>query len=310
MQDDETKQESLPPELIRNLYEAYLSMSEASLSVRTAVESDHADDYPVFVPTFGSSEVAHVSYDARSAAIDSMTQLTVQPQGTQLPEAGIVCASPETVALVAALNNAKTEFKKAIMAIRNVQNKADAPVPRITRLINAEIVEKGYRTDALKKAMKTTGISSLDLKRCYAHIRIMPPELDVFSWTWATTHSRVKKVSFEEAIAMAKKLPKESTAKAAVEILVRRCNPSSPLVRKISLPNQLRANYAYKVDEMVVRKSCPISGVVIAQQKVMPRKLWRPNPGLSEASASRLPRESSIEAEPIVNALGLYRYAD
>lgn len=86
--------------------------------------------------------------------------------------------------------------------------------------------------------MSTASINALDLKRCYAQIRIMPSNLDVFSWTWATKHSRIKKLTVEEAVAMARKLLGQETADAGVDIIRRQCRTGEILLRKIELPNQ------------------------------------------------------------------------
>ena len=104
---------------------------------------------------------------------------------------------------------------------------------------------------------------------------------------------------------MAKKLPGQGASQTAVDLL-NKCNPGEVLVKKSTLPNQLRANYAYLEDGSIVRKSCPISGVVIAQQKNLPRKFWRDNPG---DQRRRPAQESGIEEEPLILALDLYRYA-
>jgi hypothetical protein len=300
---DQDNKVVLPAEYIRVLYEAYQVLAEACLSVSDAVRSDR-ENYPVFIPTFGMDEKDKESNKAREAAIKSMTQLFVLNDGDYVPDSGIVCASPATVAAVEKLNTAKIAFKGAVIAIRNFQKETDASVSRISKLIRDEVTEKGYRTKALKKAMGTAGIESLDLKRCYAQIRIMPPELDVFSWTWATNHTRIKKVTLQEAIEMAKKLPGKETSETAVDLL-NKCNPGEILVKKSTLPNQLRANYAYLKDGRIVRKSSPISGIVIAQQKNLPRKFWRDNPG---DQRRRPAQESGIENAPLIIALNLYRY--
>lgn len=292
----------LPAEYIRALYEAYQVLAEACLTLSSAVSSDR-ERYPVYIPTFGMEDKE--SNEAREAAIKSMTQLFVADEGECAPEAGIVCASPETVAATEQLNAAKAAFKDAVMAIRNFQKETDASVSKISKLIRDEVTEKGYRTEALQNAMGTAGIGSLDLKRCYAQIRIMPPALDVFSWTWATNHARIKKVTLQEAIEMAKKIPGQGASQIAVDLL-NKCNPGEILVKKATLPNQLRANYAYLEDGGTVRKSCPISGIVIAQQKNLPRKFWRVNPG---DQRRRPAQESVIEEEPLILALDLYRYA-
>jgi hypothetical protein len=51
-----------------------------------------------------------------------------------------------------------------------------------------------------------------------------------------------------------------------------------------------------------------LSGIVIAQQATLPRLVWRPNPKWSETQAIKLPRESIIEKEPLIEVLNLYRY--
>ncbi|QFT57134.1 hypothetical protein [Microbulbifer sp. THAF38] len=302
---DESDSVILPTELVLELYETYQALAEACLVVKGSVRSDQ-DRYPVYVPTFGFNEEDHVSYDAREAAIKSMTQLFIIDKSESIPEAGIVCASPNTVTAVDQLNTAKVAFKDAVMAIRKFQKQTDTAVSRISTLIRNKVEEDGYRSAALKKAMSTAGITALDLKRCYANIRIMPPSLDVFSWTWATNHTRTQKVSVDQAVEMAKKLSDENS-KVALDLLGR-CNPGEILVRKTQLANQLRANYAYKEAGKVIRKSCPISGIVIAQQERMPRKLWRENPGKRE-DLDRLQRESGIEQQAFITSLNLHRYA-
>lgn len=300
------KDSVLPADLINTLYLAYQSLAEHCLMTKEAIRKD-SEDYPVYIPTFGKSEDETGSPAAREAAIESIVRLFFLDGEKWLPESGILCASQETVSVIEALNTVKTAFKSAVLAIRNFHKDADSSSAHISKLIRDEITERGYRTDSLKKAMATAGISTLDLKRCYAQIRIMPPRLNVFSWTWATTHSRIKKVSLDQARELAKNLAEERTSEVALDML-NRCKSSESFALKVSLPNQLRANYAFDDGQSIVRKSCPISGVVIAQQKHMPRKLWRNNPGKSE-DLLRLPRESDIEAEPFIEVLNLYRYA-
>ncbi|MAM88297.1 MAG: hypothetical protein CME36_13415 [unclassified Hahellaceae] len=291
------------------LYESYQQMADCCLTLEAAVRADK-DEYPVYIPTFGTSEDEHMSQAAREAAIDAMTQLYMREENEPLVGEGILCASSDTVEAAEKLNAAKLAFKAAVMAVRNYGTSKGAPVDRVTKLINDEVLEKGYRTEALKKAMGTAGISALDLKRCYAQIRIMPPHLDVFSWTWATNHTRIKKISVEDALEMARSLPESQRAAAATaEALLATCRPGEMLVKKVPLRNQLRANYAYREDDRIVRKACPISGVVIAQQKIMPRKLWRDDPATLESETPRLPRVSGIANEPFIQALDLYRYA-
>ena len=299
----------IPPLLVSNLYDSYQALTESCLSLRQAIHSDK-NEYPVYIPTYGSSEADKGSKQALETAINSMTQLFVSKENTLTVEAGILCAPPSVVSAVKALNECKDTFKQSITDIRAYKKDKEVASKRITNLINDHIAAKGYRSDALKKAMRTVGISSLDLKRCYSKIRIMPERLDVFSWTWATSHSYVKSLTIQEVSKLIDNIPssKQYTSGIARSILAT-CNPGEKLARKIPQKNQLRANYAYWENEIKVRKSTPISGVVIAQQKAMPRKLWRNNPALNK-QVPRLLRESCIDSEPLIKALNIYRYVN
>lgn len=302
----ESNNNILPQHFIKVLYECFLDMENACIKVKTAVRSS-GNNFPVYVPTYSDNNDEMTSELAREAALKSITQLFHTHEGEHLAEAGILCSSSETVTTIVQLNTAKNAFKKAIMSIREYQKDENVVIRKIDKLINDELLEKGRRTDELTQAMGTAGIRSLDLKRCYAKIRIIPQNLDVFSWTWAVNHSRIKKVTLTDALVMARSLPDDAKREIAMDILSN-CTPNEVLVRKIGLPNQLRANYAYKEDGKLIRKSCPVSGVVIAQQATMPRMLWRENPEISGIKPERLPRVSGIENVALVHSLSLYRY--
>lgn len=303
----DTNQDILPQHFIKELHERFLAMENGCIKVKASIRSSN-DDFPVYVPTFSEDDQENTSERAREAAIKSITQLFHTREGEYLAEAGILCASSKTVVAIEQLNKTKKDFKDAVMDIRKYQHENKIAVSKVDKLINDELREKGVRTEALTYAMGTARIRSLDLKRCYAIIRILPENLDVFSWTWAATHSRIKKITVNQALAMARSLTDDTKRNTAVDILSR-CPADEILVRKIGLGNQLRANYAYKENDIIVRKSCPVSGIVIAQQAFMPRKFWRSDPGKPDANKPhRLTRVSSIEKEPFVVALGLYRY--
>lgn len=304
----QTDCKALPHDLIFTLSDTFQKMSELGFAVGTALESDHRAGYPVYVPTHGNNDNEHTSHEARRVAIRSMTHLIIQSSSHRTLDAGIVCSSPDTVIAVSAYNAAKDAFKQAVLDIRQFQKSSSTSASRITRLIENEIRDKGYRSETLRRAMNAARIADLDLKRCYTRICIMPPNLEVFSWTWTTKHARIIKLNCEEALVLASEWPDQRIAAIAVDLISRRCEPGAPLARKIPLPNQLRANFAYRKDGEIIRASAPISGVVVAQQKDMPRKLWRPDPGASNSQPPRLARQSSLEAKPIVDALRLYRY--
>ena len=262
--------------------------------LKSLSDGDHRANFEVYVPPFSTTEYERYSADARKQAIVDAVGLTIDDTQNRKCDAGIVCASGETVSTVEQLNEAKAHFKETILKIRS--------------LASGKAV--GSRETVLKKALKSAGIQALDLRECYRQIRVMPPHLESISWTWATSHARIQKLTFDEAVTMAEGLRDrdEELADTALDILRRKCAPDELLVRRITLPNQLRANFSYLENGEIQRKSCPISGVVIAQQKMLPRMAWRENPVFRKEVPIRLQRESKIEPEPVVQSLSIHRY--
>jgi hypothetical protein len=292
----------LPASLVQDLYLAYQRLAENCLLVRQAVLAEK--DYPLVLPTFGLDRADTTSPAARIAAAESMTQLFFLSDNQVCYKAGILCASPETVQRFIRLNKARDEFKDAVLSIKRFMDVKDASSSVMARLIADQVTERGYRTEELKQALLTVKISQLDLRRCYALNMIMKPDLDVFSWTWARTHTRVEKFTLSEVLAMVGALKEEQAAVA--HSLLASCNSNDVFARKVKLPHQLRANYANWIDGVIVRKSTPLSGIVVAQQTRLPRYLYRPEP---PENPETLPRASVIENEIFIKSLGLYKYA-
>ncbi|GGE80491.1 MAG: DNA replication terminus site-binding protein [Marinobacter sp.] len=294
MQNSVAETVSVPGELIDQLSRAYQALVDNCEQLKTLSDDDHRADFEVYVPPFSSTENERYSAQARKQAIVDAVGLTIDDTQSRQCDAGIVCASGETVSVVEQLNETKAHFKETILKIRSLASGKVA----------------GSRETVLKKALKSAGIQTLDLRECYRQIRVMPPALESISWTWATSHARIQKLTFDEAVAMAEGLRDrdEDLAETALDILRRKCAPDEILVRRITLPNQLRANYSYLEKGEIQRKSCPISGAVIAQQKMLPRMAWRENPVSRKEVPIRLQRESKIEPEPVIQSLSIHRY--
>lgn len=293
---------------IADLYSAFQDLLEAKVLAQNAMIADQGK-YAVIVKNTATIEQTHAPEDARKNAIFSILEIYKGSQSAV--DAGLLCASEETVGAINRLNEAKQHFKASVMAIRDkYEQKSKLPGKHITYLLKEQYKDHGFRSDFLQKAMSTAGIGELDLKKCYAEIRIMPKNLDVFCWTWATKHSRLNKVSLQQARKKVEEHFKNNTD--ALDINLRylsACHDSETLIERVKLKNQLRANYAFAVDGETVRSSCPISGVVIVQGKTLPRYVWRDNPELTEIEAPQVKRVSKIDSHPLIPQLGLYRYA-
>src|SRR5690554_674075 len=190
MQNSVAETISLPGELIDQLSRAYQALVDNCEQLKTLSDGDHRADFEVYVPPFSGTENERYSAQARKQAIVDAVGLTIDDTQSRKCYAGIVCASDETVSIVEQLNETKAHFKETILKIRNLAS--GKPV--------------GSRETVLKKALKSAGIQTLNLRECYRQIRVMPPQLESMSWTWATSHARIQKLTFDEAVAMAEGL--------------------------------------------------------------------------------------------------------
>lgn len=286
--------------LVADLLQTFEATQAACGDLARTVRADAA--LPLFLPNYGGDAGTE-----REAAIRSMTQLWHLDPGASVVEAGLLCASAGTVAAAEALNRRKQQFQAAVQAIRAIGKNKDKL--RITRLIERVLQEEGRRTEALQEALATARINRLDLLRCYAQLRILPPGLESISWTWAKTHSAIVQVRLDEAIEMAGHLANPATSATALELLYR-LPRDEKLAYKKHLPNQLRANLVWLEDDQRLRKAVTISGVVLCQAPTLPRYIWRDNPACSDTpSAARLSRtDVGIESGAYVRALNLHRY--
>lgn len=295
-------------QLLADLYAAFQGLLTARVFAQNAMNADQ-DEYEVVVKNTELEEQKCSQENARNNAIVSILEIYKGPKSEI--DAGMLCASEKTVQAIQELNNAKQNFKAAVMAIREqYETKSKLPGKHISALLKAQYAEHGFRTDILQKAMSTARIGELDLKRCYTEIRIMPENLDVFCWTWATKHSRLKKISLQDARKKVEEYFKTNSNALDINLNhLSQCHDSEILVERVKLKNQLRANYAYLLDGEMIRSSCPISGLVIVQNKAVPRHVWRDNPALTGLEIPQVDRVSKIDSQPLIPQLGLYRYA-
>ena len=161
----------------------------------------------------------------------------------------------------------------------------------------------------LRQALNQVQINTLDLVRAYTQIRILPSGVESFRWTWATRHTRMKKVSVMDAYKMLDALPGEMTdAKEVATKALNDCDPKLTLVLKTEQNNKLRANYTTGKKGERQSHSCSVSGIVVCPGTELPKYKWRDDPDLIEGQ-KRSPRGSKVANEPFIKALGLYRYA-
>lgn len=284
---------------VMTMLEAYEAFLAAQREFADAVLADA--ELPWFLPGYdGASE------HARQAAMTSMTRnFFLAPGQTELLS-GILCSSERTLEAAAQLNETKDRLQTAITEVREI---GGAKKTSLDKLVDRALHREGRRTDELDLALGRMKLRRLDLLRCYAHIRTLPPALESVSWTWATKHSSIKLISLDEAEKMAEALPVAAT-REAVLLALAGLKPGEKLALRKSLPNALRANIVFWEDKIRKRRAINVSGIMLSPSVNLPKHcLWRDDPG--ETPPSRLERSDvTLEKEPYIKALKIYRYVD
>lgn len=283
---------------LMKMIEAYEAFLAAQGEFSMAIFAD--SELPIYLP--GHDEVS----TARKVAVQTMTRNFFLPPGeTEIPS-GIVCSSEKTLESATQLNQRKDDLQVAITEVREI---GGAKKTSLDKLVDRALHREGRRTDELDLALGRMKLRRLDLLRCYAHIRILPPELESVSWTWATKHSSIKLIDLKEAEKMAEALPVAST-RNAVLMALGGLKPGEKLALRKSLPNALRANIVWWEDKTRKRKAINVSGIMLSPSTRLPKHcLWRDDPG--ETPPSRLERSDvALEKEPYIKALKIYRYME
>lgn len=279
-----------------DLLQSYEAMSRCAQAVTQAI-ADEANDYQMVVPTFGESLEDAQSQKARREAIRAITQLHFPLESAPpLVPSGILCASQSTIDLIGQFNDAKQAFREVVLSIRWAENGEVATE-----------VGKGRRTPLLRHLLRNAKINTLDLSRCYTQIRVLPTGVESLRWTWATNHSRMRKVSVKEAYTLLDALPADR--QVGIELardLLSRCQSGEILVHKRSQLHQLRANYTIRDENGRQNRSCSISGIIVQPGTQLPKYKWRDDPG--ETGNARPKRGAPIEDHPYIQILDLYRY--
>ena len=287
-------------ELFTHLLDAYNQLEQARGQFLQTIQQD---TLPYFIPPH-----PHSTSPLRQEGIESAAILWNTDDDSQRIKAGILCASANTLFAAEQFNDAKTHFKDAILRIRKASKDTKS---RFDHLVERIYSQEAERSNDIKLAMKRLGISRLDLERCYSHIRIMPPHLDAISWSWKRSNIDAHRMTRDKAIELAENLSNPETRRVVTTILSD-LSPKEELVQMRQTPNQLIANLTWKEADQIKRKAVGISGIVLCQEKSLPRYVWRDDPGpIDETNRTRLKRmDATIEEEPFIHILRLHRYKE
>ncbi|OUS12125.1 hypothetical protein A9Q89_06940 [Gammaproteobacteria bacterium 53_120_T64] len=259
---------------------------------------------PRYLPTYQGSLCGETA-----AIVRSMCEIWHQDKGDEpLLLTGLVCVQADLLQAVVALNSAKDNFKYAVDRIRH-GDKANATLTGL-----ADHALKGLeprRSEELRLAMQTAGISRLDLLKCYRHIRVLPSPLESLSWTWARTHTKSVPISMAEAEKKAVQLLSGDTLRLVLDKLGA-LKPGTAMTFMRELPPRLCANIVYRKDGLRSRKTITTTGVTVVEAPQLPKLAWRENPGPRQAEATdHLTRiDAKIDRTPYIKALNIHLYND
>ena len=293
-------------EVIEDLVKSLNETFKIGENIREIALSE-MDQYPVFAPTYGDSDEDYKSNQARLAAIESLTRI-FRPLKNESPlQAGILCASDTLTNKIHDFNDAKSRF---IFLCSKAQRVHSVSLKVNNGRFISKTIRKGISDNigdipTPSKLEADILCKQIDLLACRSKIRVMPRNVDSLSWTWASKHTSMHKITKAEALELALKQPEPN--RESIYRTIDDCSDEH-FVKIKPIKEQLRANYAFTVNNLRKWTSTSISGVVISPQTELPRVLWRKPPSQRQTKSPRLQRERSIHTDPFIKEISLYRY--
>lgn len=202
-----------------------------------------------------------------------------------------------------ALNEAKENFKSAVLDIRNKQRKRERNIA-LARLITGD--DRRYcRDPAVQDALKKVGFASLDLAACYKQVRVLPSSIEMIGWTWQAKRREVFRMTKSEVDKYARRwLSGDSLEITLKQVAALSDAEDYARVRTQAIP-QLKANYLDEASGERVMISA--TNVFLTTRQGMPKSVFNPRPdGIDDDRKVR--RDRIIHEEPIIKALNLHRY--
>ncbi|MEY3182602.1 MAG: hypothetical protein RLZ35_587 [Pseudomonadota bacterium] len=164
---------------------------------------------------------------------------------TQLPKEilvgpGIVAASESTLGAIEAVNHAKQQFKKEMIALKEAHGSLRQAVDFHAAF--DDLLNK--RPSAVARNLQKMGLSRLHLKQCYRIIPCFKQKPEKIAWTWANTRA-IKRISVAEAQQLLLKQGEEGRIAWQREKLAQ-LSQDEPLAIVQELAPHLRANIVFR----------------------------------------------------------------
>lgn len=257
---------------------------------------------PIGLPTpLSSNERAHI--------MTFMTQceyLDHQKPRDILVGAGLVAASRHTLEAIHQLNQAKDNFKAAILALKAA--KISVSDPYLTAQFEETLDKRPLITT---HTLRKLGLPRLHLKQCYRSIPILPARPHKVSWTWANTKA-ITRINTQEAENLLLKQGNDPGIMMQLQKLYA-LSPNTPLAIVQELAPHLRANIVLPAPtggttRIMVKGPVPL---FYPYDSPLPLPPLRP-PGKKRGKNKERPIRADVKlaAEPFLPAIRVYRYLE
>jgi len=262
------------------------------------------------LPAWEESQIEHspVSLsdlqESRRSLARHIGQLWYQPNDSlRLP--GVIACSPNTIALLQALNGQKALFEKLMV---NLRKESRAPGAKLAQLMK---YASGRRDEDIHQLLQTTGMSGINLSLCYRRFQQLPDAIESVSWTWSMRSRSIKTLSIEQALELASQRYAGTEVLRSIQAQLGTLDPGELLALVKPVQPALKANIVFKdVEGRTVRKLITAHSPLfyLDNRQGLPRLKWPGYPDL-ENLPPRLSRSKRyLEKKAFIRPLNLYRY--
>ncbi|WP_235603134.1 DNA replication terminus site-binding protein [Piscirickettsia litoralis] len=171
---------------------AYEALNQALSNLEHAINNDQ--HLPSWIEG-NPSAPRQSSYQA----IGQLEYLSDQPPKETLICAGLIAASPQTLDCVKQVNEAKVQFKQAMLALKAAKITVHDPA-----LVSHFESHLQTRSKGTRSHLQKMGLARLHLKQCYRKIPLLEERPNKISWTWAHTRA-IKRISAADCITLLQK---------------------------------------------------------------------------------------------------------
>lgn len=251
-----------------------------------------SDDMPIWLPPSFNSK--------RQQAAKALSALWYNDLVENLPPSGLACCSKDTLNLAIRVNQAKSEFEKRVIELRDSSPQKKT---KIGMLVNGALKD-AKRCPEVQAGLQQAKLSRLNLQCAYKLIKKVPPDLRSISWTWARNHKQIETMTKSDAVSQAHDLLDPSVRDLALDLLSKISSNDKLAQVKYKTNPQLKANLVYgKVSELE-RKQIVTSNVLLIDAEKLPIIKWP-----REEPDERISRsDSKLDPSPYIKALNLHLY--